>query len=371
MYYKEDWEATRQRFMAWWNQEIVDRVMIQAYAPKSKLARWPQNSSDSWWCSFKTVKEWANSGFDMEYLVSKMEKRISNIYFGGDAIPRFFVNLGPGSIAGYLGCQTNFTNNTITFGPPIINDWDNFGKMRFDPGNKFWQTTKQLTELASKKGANRFLVTFADLAGPTDLIPWLRGTENFCVDLIENAEELKKLRNYITKVWIKCYDDLFNIIQRGQEGTVGTMSVWSPGKTFFLQCDFSSLFSPSMYEKFVVPEVQSLAQHLDNPIYHLDGPGAVKHLDTILEVPEIDAIQWVPGEGNPPAICSIPMLKKIQKKKKSLFVYAEDAQQVEDLISELDPRGLLISINCGSEEEARTTVKKAKESTMRRMREIG
>ena len=33
----------------------------------------------------------------------------------------------------------------------------------------------------------------------------------------------------------------------------------------------------------------------DAPIFPLDGPGAVRHVDALLEGEELDAIQWVPG----------------------------------------------------------------------------
>jgi len=365
VYYKENWEKTQQRFKAWWKQEIMDRIVIQAYAPKLKTNGWTPLGT---WLPFKVIKKWADSGFDMEYLIFEKEKRISSTYYGGDAFPFFFVNLGPGSLAGYLGCEANFKEDTIWFGPPILNNWRDSYKVKFDHENKLWKITKQLTKFACEKGKNKFLVSFADLGGVMNIIESLRGTEKLCMDLIENPEEVKELRDSIIKVWIKCCDELFDIINKYQEGTLGWFPAWSPGKMCPLQCDFSALISPKMYEEFVAPEIQTLARHLDNSIYHLDGPDAVKHLDIILNIPEINAIQWVPGKGAPPAIHWIPMLQKIQKKKKSLFVYAEEARQVEHLISELSPKGLLISVSCNSEEEARTLVKKTEKWTARRMR---
>lgn len=362
MYYKENWEKTCQRFKAWWTQEIIDTGLIQVYAPKAKTNPW------NLWTPFEIVKRWADFGFDMEYIISEMEKRISNTYYGGDAIPYLFVNLGPGSMAGYLGCQAHFRNDTVWYGPPILNDWESASRIKLDPENKFWKVTKELTTLAGGEGKGKFLVSFADLGGAMDIIASLRGTQRLCTDLIENPEGVKELRDFIGKVWIKCYDELFNIINKNQEGTLGWLSVWSPGGTYPLQCDFSAMISPEMYEEFVAPEIQTLAQHLDDVIYHLDGPDAVKHLDIILNIGEINAIQWVPGEGAPPAVHWIPMLQRIQKKKKSLYLYAENARQVEKLMSELSPQGLLISTSCNSEEEARVLVKKTEEWVIRRNR---
>jgi len=405
MYYQQDWEKIKERFKAWWNQEILDRVLIQVIAPR-------EGCNMSWWTKYgnsfgeypiyRIIKNWADKGYDHEYLLEKTENQIASTYYGGDAVPFFLVNLGPGSLASYLGCRANFTDDTVWFGPPIWNDWESSPGIKLNPQSKLWRITKELTDFASKRGKDKFLISFADLGGVMDIIASLRGTEKLCLDLIESPDKVKELRDYIVKVWIKCYDELFHIIHKNQEGTLGWLPAWSPGKTYPLQCDFSAMISPKMYEEFVAPEIQTIARHLDNVVYHLDGPDAVKHLDIILDIPEIDAIQWVPGpktlpgpdfllasplsgpyqvlepkalseELSSPSLIYwnwnwIPMLRRIQKKEKSLYVYASGPKEVELLISELSPEGLLICTSCNSEEEARRLVKKVEEWTTRRVR---
>ena len=38
---------------------------------------------------------------------------------------------------------------------------------------------------------------------------------------------------------------------------------------------------------------------LTNPFDHLDGVPQLKHLDSLLEIPELKGVQWVPGAGQP------------------------------------------------------------------------
>lgn len=376
MYYQQGWGKIKERFKAWWNQEILDRVLIQVIAPQESC-NMRYESYYGEYPTYKIIKNWANKGYNHEYLLEKTESQIASTYYGGDAVPFFLVNLGPGSLASYLGCQANFRDDTIWFGPPILNDWKYLSEVKFNSQNKLWEVTRELTDFVSKRGENKFLTAFADLGGVMDVMASLRGSERLCLDLIEYPEKIKELRDSIVKVWIKCYDELFDIVNKNQEGTVGWLPAWSPGKTYPLQCDFSAMISPKMYKEFVVPEIRTIARHLDNVVYHLDGPDAVKHLDVILDIPEIDAIQWVPGPKtlpeeppSPPLIDEISMLHKIQKKKKSLYVYASGPKEVEHLISELCPEGLLICTSCNSKKEARCLVKKTKEWTTRRMRRI-
>jgi len=55
-----------------------------------------------------------------------------------------------------------------------------------------------------------------------------------------------------------------------------------------------------MFKEFVFPYLQEQCSRLGFTLYHLIGPEAIRHLDQLLKIPELTAIQWVPGAGNPP-----------------------------------------------------------------------
>lgn len=75
--------------------------------------------------------------------------------------------------------------------------------------------------------------------------------------------------------------------------------IWGPGKTAKLQCDFGALMSPTQFKEFMVEPLREQAKKLDYVVYHLDGPDNIKHLDFILDIDEIDAIQWTSGDAGP------------------------------------------------------------------------
>jgi len=88
-------------------------------------------------------------------------------------------------VVSYLGCQANFRDDTIWFGPPILNDWKCLSEVKFNPQNKLWKVTKELTDFLSRRGKNKFLTAFAELGGVMDIMASLRGSERLCLDLIE------------------------------------------------------------------------------------------------------------------------------------------------------------------------------------------
>jgi hypothetical protein len=96
---------------------------------------------------------------------------------------------------------------------------------------------------------------------------------------------------------------------------------------------------------------------LDYAVYHLDGPGAVPHLDLLLEIPSLRAIQWTPGAGQPPMPHWLPMLRRIQSAGKGLFLYTWP-EELDALMDGLKPEGVILNLWAGSPAEADALVDK-------------
>ena len=60
------------------------------------------------------------------------------------------------------------------------------------------------------------------------------------------------------------------------------------------------MISPDQFREFVQPSLRRQCEILDHSLYHLDGPDAIRHLDAILEVEELDALQFTAGAGQTP-----------------------------------------------------------------------
>jgi 5-methyltetrahydrofolate--homocysteine methyltransferase len=66
------------------------------------------------------------------------------------------------------------------------------------------------------------------------------------------------------------------------------------------QCDFSAMISPDMFGEFMLPVLNEMCARVGYCMYHWDGPGALSHHDQLLSIPDLDMIQWTPGEGHEP-----------------------------------------------------------------------
>jgi len=101
---------------------------------------------------------------------------------------------------------------------------------------------------------------------------------------------------------------------------------------------------------------KEFSKYLDNSIFHLDGPIALKNLDILLEVDSLDGIQWVPGAGAEPMSRWVDVCAKILDAGKCLQTWCRP-DEVEFPLSKLKHKGLFLCTTCSTEKEARNVLK--------------
>jgi len=108
--------------------------------------------------------------------------------------------------------------------------------------------------------------------------------------------------------------------------------------------DFSCMISQELFEALFVPGIICECRHMDRCIYHLDGPEALRFLDMILAIPEIDAIQWVPGASQDHWSDWIDVYRRIQAAGKSFIIYPPATELVQ-VFSALRPEGAWLAVS--------------------------
>lgn len=342
MEFKPDWPQAAERFKAWWAGEVIDRVALQVTAPKDgyapKPAPVPQTLEERW--------------TDVAHAIDTAEARMRATFYGGEALPLFFPNLGPDVFSAYLGCDLIFDPRTSWAKPNIV-DWDAPPPLTFDTKNCWWTLTLQMIDRALDRAPGRYFVGLTDLHGGMDALSAMRGRELLCVDLIERPDTVRAaMEDLITPLWFDIYDEMQRPIQEKLSGSSTWLSAWSPGRWYPTSCDFAALISPEMFDRFILPDIVAQVEWLDHSLYHLDGPDAIRHLDSLLDISELGGIQWVPGAGAPAMAHWIPLLKRIQQAGKLLHL-SVGSDEVEPLLRELSPHGLMLSTHCATEAEAR------------------
>lgn len=344
----KNWEHIQKRYDEFWARENHDRPLIFAVAPKdgadySKMPIQPDKISDRW--------------LDFENVVARNRFSIENTYYAGEAFPSYMPNLGPDIVGAILGCDLTFGENT-SWAEPIIENWDDFKIPALDKSNKWYRLITELTDLAVSDSKGDYLVGVTDIHTGPDALVSLRGPENLCLDLYDCPEKVMGLPVKLWPLEREFYNDQYTRTTKGAVGPTTWMPCYHRKKWCVTSCDFICLISPEIFKEFVLPGLLLETGFYDANLFHLDGPGALKHLDRILEIERINGIQWVPGDGAPPVSQWKDVLTKIQSAGKNLHL-SVSAPELPVLSEFLLPEGVILNIWCGSQAEADTAVKTA------------
>jgi hypothetical protein len=337
-----DLEEIKQRFDAFWQREIIDRPVISIRAPK-KERKQPD---------FPIPDTLEGKWMDIEYILKRAELSFENTLYLGDAIPSFWPNIGPDSFTAYLGGELTFKDDRTSWVRPFISDISGYSPI-FDRNSKWWRFMCDLMDAACEVSKGNFLVGIPDLHGGGDSLVAALDASKLAVYLYDKPDEVKRVMKTLTEIYIEIFDSYYERTSRVQDGSTTWIPAYSRGKYSALQNDFSGLVSPRMFKEFFLHEdVVLLSQHLDNSIYHLDGPIALDKLDHLLEVESLHGIQWVPGAGAKPMREWVDVCSRILDAGKCLQIGCASGD-VEFLLSKLKHEGLFITTYCSTEEEAR------------------
>lgn len=346
--WKQDWDLTKERITGWWSGDgLVVSVTGPAKKPVEALPEpvKPNSYAEMW--------------LDPVYRAKKAEYELSRSFFIGEAFPFFDTTIGPGCLASVLGSPTNFSENTVWY-EPCIDDPGSCKELVFLEDNFYFKKVLDIIDKGLEVAQGRYLVGMTDLLSHIDVLASLRGVAELMIDMLENPEFVIKKSAEINRVFMKAFDFLYNKIKDENGANADSwFRIWGPGKSAKLQCDTSALFSPMMFEQFVVPYLTEQAQFVDYALYHLDGTQCIAHLDHILGIKEIKAVEWTPQAGLPGG--GDPMwydlYRKILKEGKSLQVIFLKPQDVEPLLHAIGINGVYLHMEVDSEEDAKEVMR--------------
>jgi hypothetical protein len=297
-----DWERTRQDWSAWWQGE-VERPMVVLECIERL------DGYDPHWAGVFL----GNYPLDLpvDPILDEFIPRLENTHFLGDSFPRFWPNFGPGIAAALAGAQVHPAWDTTWF-TPSQNQPASAQHVTPDWSNPWWLRVVEFTRRAVERWGDELSIGITDLGGNLDILASLRDTRQLLMDLVIAPDEISRLVGDITCLWLECFDRLCQVVAPARRGITCWGPLWAPGRGYMLQSDFAYMISPSMFERFVLPDLEACCAGMEHAFYHLDGKGQLVHVDVLLSLPRLRGIQWVPGFGKPPCEQWLPLLKKIR-----------------------------------------------------------
>lgn len=330
MTWKPNLAETKQRYVNWWNHRGIVLNMWEhfqqgvaphgPYSGESPLIITQAAANDYGTGAFGLPGAPVASSLDQRWFDPQWRAEFLDWYVGhsclmADMLPVANTQLGPGSMAAILGSVFEGGEDTIWIHPdPHYTD-----DFRFGPDHPNFLLHKELLRACVARSRGNYYVGMPDLMEGLDVLAAMKGTDKVLMDTLTQPELLEEQMQRINDAYFRVFDELYDIIRfdgrdcggpldpvnRGMN--VGTdremafcyFSAWAPGKMTKLQSDISTMLSDEDYRRFVQPFIRQQCQRIDYTIYHLDGIGAMHHLPALLEIDELNAIQWTPGVGQP------------------------------------------------------------------------
>jgi len=290
----------------------------------------------------------------VDYKLKCAEAALQNNFYGQDAMPHVFVNFGPGVQAALLGAPYKLEMNSVWFDTdPPLKDWSNPPPITTNLNHELQKSIEEHTRAFSAASKGRYAISLTDIGGTLDVLFSLRG-EELLTDMYDYPDEIIKMQEHLDNEFLTYFNYLNKIIEPANCGYTTWMPLVSDFPYYSIQCDFSAMISPAMFEKFALPSLDKVSTKIGCAIYHLDGPDEIPHLDMLLSCKHIHAIQWTPlpkvkdtSTATPKDFdfadeMSLDVYRRAKAAGKKVAIFHVDPSQVEKIYEGAGSDGIFI-----------------------------
>lgn len=339
--WKENWDESKENYLKWWDQSAMIVSNWGSGIPVPEALHPAEDPGEPSSLDQKYT--------DPKWIALSEKAKLSHMQQPLDMLPIAFPDIGTVSLAPMLGARPDFAKENIWYHPEPQFGPENDRPLIFDRENKWWKIISEATRQVRKISEKNYFTGCPAVCPNLDALAEIRGTENLMMDLILEPEWVQNKLKEIHKAYEEIYTNLYNIIREDDNSSVfGYFMLWSPGTTCLAQCDTAAMISGDMFDEFVIPSLQKQCDFQDRTLYHVDGPMALKTVDSLLKIKNLDAIEYtpgpnVPGGGDPHWY---DLYRKIKEAGKSVQIVEVLPEELAPLLDAVGTEGTYIQMNC-------------------------
>ena len=345
---KPDFVESMKRVYAWYEGEILDRVPVRFAGHNEEFnviadsSRW-DTLRDRW--------------FDTEYRVEDFLKSVREKSFLGETFPVFWPNLGPNVLAAMLGGELEFGEVTSWI-TPFVSGPDDLDRIALNREGVYYRKLIELMEYALDRCDHQFMVGYTDMHPGLDCADAIYGTMNLCLTIYDDPDFIRQLIDRVHGPFVELMEEFHRRLRRKRQLSVSWLNVPSYETMHIPSCDLGTMISQEAFNELELPSLERETKQFRHNVFHVDGPGVARHIDVLLELPDIQGFQWVQGVGdNRPIAKSLDVVRKIQESGKGVIVDIQP-EELEPFMDEMSPNGIYLFINEGDEAIQRKILKK-------------
>ncbi|MFH1266891.1 MAG: hypothetical protein ABIK89_14270 [Planctomycetota bacterium] len=333
-------EARIARYNAWRRREPVDRPMIGL--------TWEPDIPplDEFLQRVGSGAEVTPDEIDPEMFlphVARWHERAGEL--PGDVIQRFTPAFGIPWVEAIAGCPV-MANPGSLWAEPVVSRkvLADLPEIRFDPDNPWLRKLIEFTRAMVEFAEGRFPVAVPQMRGPLDTLAAMRTSEQMCVDLVENTDEVTRVLGELADLWINVGQAVLDVIPPFRGGYMARMGTWAPGPAITPQNDVSTLVSPGTYAQIVLPWDEKIVSRFPYTEFHMHG-SELHQVDNVLTLKKLTSVEFTLEHtlGGPPLSKTLPAARRILGRK-PLVLAALDCDTAERCLAELPAEGLCVTL---------------------------
>ena len=307
------WQKIEDAYEAWWqrkNSRATLNLSFYGEEPQMKrpegmitydIAHYPESES-------------------AESIAEKFEYMMRSLRYEYDGFPYIFMYFGPISSVEFYGARAHIDENTVWYQAENLPPIEEF-HVSLDKRSVFFPRYREIAKACEERFGGGYVITGPASGGCClDMVAeFYKATELGCL-LYDKPDEVNRLAMEFHKADRDVSKELI-----AQTPSARGYSAWggmfAPIPWMGMQCDFCAMIGPGHFERFVKWDMELSAR--ESPLYnyyHLDGTGELIHLDSILSIPELKCVQWVPEPGTPGIPDCPEIYRKISAAGKNMWV---------------------------------------------------
>ncbi len=186
-----------------------------------------------------------------------------------------------GLYGGLLGGEVRFLAHkdsgwVSSMVPPLLKDWSELERLRFDPSNVWWQRDRKQLDLFVERGRGKWGVSHLIAITGLNSIFELVGATKTYLSLDERPEDVRRGIALSYDVNMRIQEAFFEAVPMFEGGTFSNFAQWLPGRIISDSIDPFHMTSVAYFERWGREPLERFLGKFDGGVIHIHGNG--RHL---------------------------------------------------------------------------------------------
>jgi hypothetical protein len=192
--------------------------------------------------------------------------------------------------------------------PPLLKDWSEFDRLRFDRSHPWWQRYLRQLEIFVERSRGKWGISHFILIDAMNFVFELVGATRAYLSVEECPEQVRRAIDFAYELNVAVQRTFFEAVPLFEGGTFSNFAQWIPGRIVSESLDPYHMTSVAYFEKWGREPAERILAAFDGGVIHVHGNG--RHLlKAASTIRGLKAILLLDDIGFPPAFDVLAELK--------------------------------------------------------------